>query len=765
LLIAAILSGRVAHAQVNVYTRSYDNIRSGANLNETILTPANVNTSQFGKLFTVNVDSEVYAQPLYVSNLNIGGSIHNVVYVATMNDSVYAIDGDNGAVLWKVNLGKPIVTSEVEGSPNIALMVPTGILSTPVIDPTTNTMYVVHGSEGVSNGAPSYQFHLNALNILTGARSMGAVNIAGSYSTPDLTAPIVFNGKLANQRPSLALANGNVYIAFASHNDNGHYHGWIFAYSASTLTQTAVYSDTTTGNQGGIWMAGSAPSIDSAGNLYFNTGNGSFGVTPNNLVQTGSSFIKLSPTLQLLDYFTPYNSAVLNAGDQDLGASGLLLVPNAANPQGPSQFVLGGGKQGRLYLADPNDLGKFNSSQDQVLQEFQGVYGYGSSHIHGTPVYFNSAINGPSFYVWGENDYLRGFQFNGAGGLIASSPFATSTMTAPTTHIGGAMPGGFLSVSANGGANGGANGIVWASTPYLANANSHIVQGVLYAFDANTLHLLWSDKSNDTRDEIGFFAKYVPPVVANGKVYVATFGPLATGNVVDSGQLVVYGLLNSAPPSTVPAYSQGFSASQLQLNGAATLKGTSLRITDGQSSERGSAFFTKPVNVEQFTTSFDFQLTNPLADGFTFTIQGNGPKSLGGQGSGLGYSGIGNSVAVKFDLYGNAGEGPDSTGLFLNGVPPNIPAIDLSSSGVDLHSGDPINAQLTYDGSTLTVVLTDSTNNATATQSYGVDIPSIVGGDTAYVGFTGGSGHQTAVQNVLDWTYMPTGETTSGGSQ
>ncbi len=364
------------------------------------------------------------------------------------------------------------------------------------------------------------------------------MNITATYSTPDLTTPLVFSPKTQNQRAGLALANGNIYICFGSHDDILPYTGWVMAYSESTLAQVAVYATTTVGSEGGIWMAGQAPPIDSAGNLYFSTGNGSSGVTTNNLVQTGQSFIKLSPTLQLLDYFTPGNAATMSAGDMDLGSAGLLLVPNTSD-------VLGGGKQGVLYLVNTNNMGHFSASNDNVLQEFQAIYGQGTSHIHGAPVYFNSDVNGPTTYVWGENDVLRGFLFNATTGLLNPNPFATSTMTAPATNNDGAMPGGFLSISANGNSN----GILWASTPYNGNAAYANVQGVLYAFNADTLAPLWSDKTNDARDEIGLFAKDVPPTVANGKVYVPNFGPLGTNN--GSGSLTVYGLLT--PPLSVKA--------------------------------------------------------------------------------------------------------------------------------------------------------------------------------------------------------------------
>jgi hypothetical protein len=535
-LFVLAFSSIVAAAQVNVYTRSNDNSRTGANLLETILTPANVSSTNFGKLYTIPTDGQIYAQPLYVSNLAIAGGTHNVVFVASMLNTVYALDADTGATLWTQNYGSPIIPQDVEFDQNISWATRLGILGTPVIDPATNYMYFVSGAQP-ADGTKVFSYNLNAIDITTGLPVNGSpVTITATYSTADLTAPLVFNPQMQNPRPGLALANGNVYVSFASHEDAPPYNGFVMAYSTSTLAQTAVYSDTTIGTLGGIWCAGQAPSIDAAGNVYISTGNGSFGTTPNNLVQTGNSFIKLSPSLQLLDYFTPYNSATMNSGDLDLGSSGLLLIPNTS-------YVLGGGKQGILYLADSNGMGEFSASTDQVRQEFQAVYGQGTSHIHGGPVYFNSDQNGPTTYLWGENDVLRGFLFNATTGLLTTTPFAMSTMTAPVTNNDGAMPGGFLAISANGQSD----GILWASTPYNANAVVTTVQGVLYAFNADTLNPLWSDKTNDARDEVGNFAKYVPPLVANGKLYMATFGPLGTTN--GSGALVVYGLIQ--PPLTV----------------------------------------------------------------------------------------------------------------------------------------------------------------------------------------------------------------------
>ncbi len=584
-----------ALAQVNVYTRSYNTARTGANLQETILTPANVNSTNFGKLFTVHVDGEVYAQPLYVSDLAIAGGTHNVVLIATMRNSVYAIDADDGAVLWTRNFGTPInpaIAQSYEGhagAQNISNSTGIGIVSTPVIDPATNILYFVTSTQYQQGSTTVYERQLNALDITTGA-PFGAspVNITATYSTPDLTAPLVFNALRQNNRAGLALANGNVYIAFASHDDIPPYNGWVLAYSASTLAQVAVYSDTTIGSQGGIWNAGQAPAVDSAGNLYLSTGNGSFGKTTNNLYQAGNSFIKLSPILQLLDYFTPYNSASLNSGDQDLGSAGLFLMPN-------TNYVVGGGKQGVLYLSNTNAMGEFNASGDHVQQEFQAVYGVGTSHIHGTPSYFDSDVNGPTVYVWGENDYLRQYLFNPTTGLVNPTPLAKSTMTAPVTNNNGAMPGGFTTVSANGGSN----GIVWASTPWIHDASANVVQGVLYAFDANTLNLLWTDKTNDARDEIGNFAKYVPPTVANGKVYMPNFGALNTYD--GSGSLVVYGLLKPQLTVNVASASMNAGAALPALIGTVTglvngdTLGTTINVAYSTTATSSSPAGTYPI--------------------------------------------------------------------------------------------------------------------------------------------------------------------------
>ncbi|MBB6145143.1 outer membrane protein assembly factor BamB [Silvibacterium bohemicum] len=521
-----------------------------------MLTPTNVNSSQFGKLYSVAVDGQVYTQPLYVSNLAIPGQgTHNVVYIATMNNSVYALDADTGKQYWKANFGPPVHPCDVEWHNNITHGSSVGILGTPVIDPSTNTIYFVSRNEtnynpslcnwnssaaptGVNQGV--FTQSLNALDITTGAPKFGSpVKITATYTTSDGT--LTFNPQIQNQRTALTLANGDVYIAWASHDDLEKYHGWIISYKAETLAQDHVYSDTTSGTLGGIWQAGQGLTIDGEGNILVSTGNGSFGASVSGVIQTGNSFAKLSPSLQLLDYFTPSNSAVLNSGDQDLGSSGLLSIPGTT-------LVTGGGKQGRLYLVNTDHMGHFNASNDEVQQEFQAIFGNGTQHIHGTPIYFNSQNAGPIIYVWGENDFLRAYSFDSSTQLINTTPIAMSTMTAPMTNNQSAMPGGFLSLSANGQAN----GIIWASTPFKGDASQSTTEGVLHAFDAITLKELWNDKENEPRDEIGNFAKYVPPTVANGKLFVPSFGAL---NAADgSGSLNVYGLLpNGTGPTNLLA--------------------------------------------------------------------------------------------------------------------------------------------------------------------------------------------------------------------
>src|SRR6267142_968360 len=287
---------------VDVLTQHNDQFRTGANLNETTLITANVNVSQFGKLFSYAVDGYVFAQPLYVSGLTISGGTHNVCYVATMEDSVYAFDADVNVTYWHKQFTggsiTPVPIVDITGNNNLNIHGNVGILSTPVIDKASGTIYVLARTKNTSNS--TYIQTLHALDLATGNEKYGAPKVISTSG---------FDTKMQNQRPALALANGNVYIAWGSHEDFTPYHGWMMAYNAATLAQAAVFDTTPGGSQGAIWMAGQAPAIDNAGNLYVITGNGDW----NGAGKWGESFLKLSPTLSVVDWFTPDNYASLNS--------------------------------------------------------------------------------------------------------------------------------------------------------------------------------------------------------------------------------------------------------------------------------------------------------------------------------------------------------------------------------------------------------------------------------------------------------------------
>jgi hypothetical protein len=511
----------MAHSQaVNVSTRNYNNQRTGANISETTLTTSNVNSSQFGKLFQNQVDDQVYSGLLYAAGLSIGGATRNVLYVATVNNTVYAFDADAaGAPLWQRNFngtGRPTRNTEVgsacgayrDFSGNI------GIIGTPVIDESTDIMYFVARTV---EGSSTVQ-RLRAIDTRTGADRMSPVVI----SAPS------FSSSLNNQRPGLALANNTVYIGWSSFCDTGSYHGFLMAYDASTLQQVGAFNVTPGGTRAGIWMAGAAPAFDGNGNLYASTGNGDW----NGSANFGETLLKLAPrTLSLLDWFTPSNWMSLNNGDLDLGSAGPIFLP------GTNMAVIGGKGGGKGYLIDSNSLGHMVSGDTQIRQAFQAVELTNRTgvtyHIHNTMVTWNSP-QGLNLYVWGENDFLRAFRFNTSTQKLNEPAFAEGAILPPP-----GMPGGMMTISANGSASG--TGILWATTPRAGDANQAVVPGALYAFNAQgsgaTLPLIWS--STGVGDDTYNFSKGSPPVVVNGKVYVASLS-----NIVS-----VYGLRTTPPPS------------------------------------------------------------------------------------------------------------------------------------------------------------------------------------------------------------------------
>jgi hypothetical protein len=912
-----------AQTPVPVLTWRYDQTHQGQNTNETLLTPANVTPTTFGKLFTLKVDSTMYAQPLYVPGLTMSdGHVHNVVFLATENDSLYAFDADsNGgadaAPIWKVTLldaahgagagATSIPYKTAYGQGDIGPTI--GITGTPIIDPTTNTMYVVSNTE--ESGA--FFARLHAINIITGAEQTSpavqtspvdiSATVAGSGQGSS-GGQLTFSALAENQRPALALYNGYVYIGFTAHGDLGNWHGYLFAYNATTMQQSAVICLAPNALGAGIWSAGAGLPIDEdgpggSGRMFLATGNG-YTVPPSYAnFAAGSNYNEsildislanggLTPT----DAFTSFNSmSDLNAHDVDQGSGGVLMVPDQGGMH--PHILIQSGKEGRILVLDRDNLGGNNTGATSNAGTLQDITGQ-IQGLWSTPAYWNGNV-----YTWGSNNDTPKI-FSLTDGVLSNAPVSHSSITS-------GFPGASFSISSNGTQD----GIAWA-----VRADQYVVPGkaVLYAWPANDLTTpLWESDTNATRDAMGNATKFSIPVVTNGKVYV-----------ISSNQVGVYGLLNDVQTTAAPVIAPNggtslttpqtvsitsatssaqifytldgstpttsstlytapitistdttlnaiasaagyvesavssavfnfanqtpsvnfspaagiYSAAQpvtisdsdsnaqifyttdgstpttsstlytspvnvaasetinaiavdpslnvsnvataayvitsggeainfpngfaittgLTLNGSTLATNDSrMQLTDGGPNEAGSVFWNTPINTQAFTTQFTFQLSSAQANGFTFTIQNVGPTALGGDSAGLGYQGIGvahgNSVAVKFNFYNYDGEGDDSTGFYTGGEPPVANSIDISPSGIELNSGDGITATLTYDGTTLTLNLNDNVSGDTFTTSKAINLPQVLGSNTAYVGFTGGSGGLSASQKLTNWEY------------
>lgn len=522
----------LAHA--DVLTERYDNSRSGANLAETALTTENVDTTRFGKLWAYAVDGSVYAQPLYVAGVNVAGAgTRNVLYVATMNDVVYAFDADSAATVWVRDLRDPaagigaVPIVDLTGNyNNLNIVGSVGIESTPVIDRATNTLYLVARTK--ENG--NYVQRLHALDIANGAeRANSPVLVEGSVGgIGDGGTKVNFSPRTANQRASLALANGQVYIAWASHEDIAPWHGWVMSYDKTALNRTGILCATPDGADGGIWMGGRAPTVDADGNVYYMVGNGDWNGSSN----FGQSFIKIGAPnagwLPVLDYFTPDNWSALNVPDIDIGSSGPLLIPNTG-------LIVGGGKESLLYLTTTAALGGLVAGNSQIVQTLAvnpPDPSYPDSYIlAGGPAYWNRAA-APWLYVWADADHLKAYRFNGS--TFDPTPVSQSTISSQT------YGGGVMSVSANADVAG--SGIVWISLP-TASGGHGLSHGVLHALDAGNLAAqLWNSDQN-AADNMGYWPKFSAPTVVNGRVYMGS----------QSGQVSVYGLRPTNPHFTLSA--------------------------------------------------------------------------------------------------------------------------------------------------------------------------------------------------------------------
>lgn len=832
ILLLSLLSSRLD--AVDVVTARYDNGRTGQNIAESTLTPQNVNAQTFGLLYNLPVDGYVYAQPLYKSQLSIPNlGVRNVLFVATEHDSVYAFDanGNNPAqgFIWKDSFTNPangVSTVAPNDVGTVDIVPEIGITGTPVIDSSSNTLYVVVKTKEQSSGGTVFVQRLHALDLASGAEKMnGPVQIQASVTgsgAGNVNGAVSFDPRIENQRAALLLANGVVYIAWAAHGDQGNYHGWLMGYNAGNIQQqTGAVNFTPNGWGGGVWMSGGGISADASGNIFAVAGNGDFAAGSGNY---GESALRLSTAsgLAIADSFTPDNENQLNAGDSDMGVSDALILPD--QPGSFPHLLVTADKTGNIYVVDRDSMGGFNQTENANVQTL-----YAGSSIHNSMSFFNNTV-----FVGSDGNSLQAFSLS--NGNLSSNPTSRSTNTFGLNASNGSGANPIIT------ANGTSNGIVWA----LNNFSNGTGPAILYAYDATNLSnmLYSSSQASNGRDTAGNAVKFTVPIVANGMVYVpgvntvsvygllgsAAVGTTAnpqfdvpTDTVFNSAQaitiseatpnaVIYYTTDGSVPtassaqyngsilitgPVTINAYAQapgysaskvvsafytvqssstppvpefmnGFTTSGIALNGTATINGSRLRLTDGGTYEAASAFYTTPVNVQRFTTDFDFQLTSASADGFTFTIQNAGPDAVGSTGGGLGYGvdplyhisygerTLSKSVAIKFDLYNDLGEGPNSTGIYENGADPTVPAIDLSASGINLHNGDVYHARLVYDGSVLTLVLSDTSNpSATFSTQFTIDIPTVVGGPMAYVGFTGGTGGLSAVQEIVDWSFTP----------
>jgi hypothetical protein len=493
-------------SSVDVTTYHYDNMRTGENTHESVLTTTNVNSTNFGLIGAFSVDGHVDAQPLYLSSVAIPGKgTKNVLYVVTEHDSVYAFDadsvnGNSATTLWHTSmLAAGETSSDDRGCGQVTPEI--GITSTPVIDRTRNAIYLIAVSK-TSSGNYIHRFH--ALDLTTGKElSGGPTTITATYPGSGANSSngnVVFDPKQYNERPGLLQIGGPIFTTWGSHCDGGPYTSWVMAYSADTLKQTGVINMVPNGSEGGIWMAGTAPAADAAGNIYFIIGNGDFGTAldangfPTNK-NCGNCFAKISSTmpLALRDYFTPLNTVSESNADTDFGSGGPLLLPDVVDASGQTRHLaVGSGKDKDIYVVDRDNMGKFNSSKDNIYQQINGAL---SGGVWSKPSYFNGVV-----YYGAVGDSIKAFPIS--SGKLATSPSSHSSHTF-------GYPGATPAISANGTSN----GIVWV----VENGGT----GVLHAFDATNLA---NELYNSTQTSNGQFSgnKFITPMIVNGRVYVGT---------------------------------------------------------------------------------------------------------------------------------------------------------------------------------------------------------------------------------------------------
>ena len=492
----------------DVTTYHFDIARTGWYRYETTLRPSNVNSSTFGRLGFLRVDGKVDGQPLYLNAVEIGVQHHNVVYAVTEHDSIYAFDADTQALLWKVSvLRNGETTSDPHGCGQISPQI--GITDTPVIDRTLGPHGAMYFVAMTKDSSGHYHQRLHALDVATGAELFGGPReIEAKYpGTGDNShsGNVIFDpGQYAERVGLLELGHSRLYLAFTSHCDQRPYTGWVVAYSTTTLGQLSVLNVTPNGNEGAIWMSGSAMSADSQGNIYFLDGNGSFDTTLNFKGfpidgDFGNAFLKLSYSkngLSVDDYFAVYNTVQESDRDEDLGSGGAIVLPDLYDKSGVVHHLsVGAGKDGNIYLVNRDHMGKYDpdGNNSNVYQEIRGAFANG---VWAMPAYFTNTV-----FYGAVNDNLKAFRISNA-----------RLLTSPTSHSGNAFiyPGATPAVSGTG-----LNGIVWA----VENTSP----AVLHAYDATNLaQELYNSNQKGPRDQFGPGNKFITPIIANGRVFVGT---------------------------------------------------------------------------------------------------------------------------------------------------------------------------------------------------------------------------------------------------
>ena len=512
LLVAAKIRVSTAAASIDVVTYHNDTARTGQNLSETFLNAATVSVSTFGKTGFFPVDGKVDAQPLYLSGVTIAGQgSHNVLYVATEHDSVYALDADTGALLWRVSaLGAGETTSDGRGCSQVVPEI--GITSTPVIDRTRGPNGVIYVVAMSKNASGTYFQRLHALDVASGAELFGGPkNVQATFpgtGAGSSGGTLTFDPKQYEERAGLLLLNGMIVTAWTSHCDIDPYTGWIMSYNASTLAQTSVLNVTPNGSRGAFWMAGAGPAADSAGNIYLLDGNGTFDTLLDvsgfpRQGNFGNAFLKVSTStgLAVTDYFATFDTVSQSNADRDLGSGGTLVLPDLVDGTGQLRHLaVGAGKDAHIYVVDRDAMGKWNASSNQNYQDITGAL---SGGVFSMPAYFNGTL-----YYGASGDTLKAFTISNA--RVSSTPASRSARTFP-------YPGTTPGISASGTTN----GIVWA----VENSNP----AVLHAYDARDLsrELYNSNQAVGGRDAFGPGNKFITPTIVNGRVYVGTTNGVA----------------------------------------------------------------------------------------------------------------------------------------------------------------------------------------------------------------------------------------------